>query len=117
MLSHLLDWAHHFFGTDRKTVFRRTMIGLGYLLAILLHAMSNFLVSLPDILPGNPRTLGDLFHAPPGSPLQYFALLLFPTLFYVVGGFIVLTTLFLRKENMQEHGRLVQADAFVLEEN
>lgn len=112
----LLDWAQRFFGVSRKTVFRRSMIAVGYTIAVVLHASSNFMVSLPDALPGNPRTVGDLVHSSPGSPLHYVALLLLPTLLYVVGGFVLLTSLFLRKENIKERGRLILADTFVTRE-
>ena len=104
---------HHFFRFPQKTVFRRQMLLLGFILAILLHGFFNFLVTLPDMLPGNPRTLGDLFQAGEGSFLHYIALLLFPSLFYVVGGFWLLTSLFYKEENRKVRGRLVVSDTFV----
>ena len=70
-------------------------------------------MTLQDILPGNPRTLGDLFGSSMGSPLYFISILLIPSLFYVVGGFWLLTTLLLREESRKEHGRLVIADTFV----
>jgi hypothetical protein len=62
-------------------------------------------VTLPDVLPGNPRTLGALFGSSPDSPLHYFSLLLFPSLLYVVGGFWFLTGLFMSRENEKEMPR------------
>jgi hypothetical protein len=100
----ILHYVHGLFGMRRTELFAREMAIVGFVLAALLHAMSNFLVSLPDALPGNPRTVGDLFGSPDGSPLHLIALLLLPTLLYVVGGFFLLTTLFQRKENMRERG-------------
>jgi hypothetical protein len=97
----------------KKAIFRRQMLLTGLLAAILLHAMSNFLVTLPDILPGQPRTVGDLMKLAPGSVFHYVSLLLFPSLLYVVGGFWLLTELFVRKENMKERGHLITTDTFV----
>ncbi|PIP65156.1 hypothetical protein COU77_01015 [Candidatus Peregrinibacteria bacterium CG10_big_fil_rev_8_21_14_0_10_49_16] len=99
-----------------ETVFRSLTMTTGLLCAIILHAAFNFLVTLPDILPGNPRTLGQLFDADPGSPLHMMALLLFPSLFYVCGGFWLLTGLFLRQENQKERGVVRIKEVLVKEE-
>lgn len=112
----LLQEAHDLLGIPRRQLYRRLKILTGFVLAIVLHATSNFLVSLPDVLPGNPRTVGDLLGSGAGSPLNYVALLLFPTLFYVVGGFSVLTWLFNRKRNMKERGHLMDDEVFVTAE-
>jgi RsiW-degrading membrane proteinase PrsW (M82 family) len=101
------------FSISEESVFRTGMVSIGFILATFLHALSNFMVTLPDALPGNPRTLGDLVHSPQGSFLHYVALLLFPALLYVVGGFWLLTALFARQENSKERGRIVTADTFV----
>lgn len=96
-----------------ETLFRRAALVCGLLAAVLLHSVFNFLVTLPDILPGHPRTLGDLFGSPAESPFHWVAMLLFPSLFYVCGGFWLLTGLFLRRENLQEFGHPVQTEVFV----
>ncbi|MFA6039199.1 MAG: PrsW family glutamic-type intramembrane protease [Candidatus Peribacteraceae bacterium] len=110
------DGSHYLVGIQKQFHFRSEMIATGFALAVVLHAVSNFLVTLPDVLPGNPRTFGDLLHSPPGSPLHYVALLLLPSLFYVVGGFWLLTTLFLSKQNMQERGHVISTEMFVMED-
>jgi hypothetical protein len=89
------------------------MLTLGIMIAIFLHALSNFLVTLPDVLPGNPRTFGELLGSPAGSPLHYIALLLIPALVYVVGGFWLLTALFERKENAKERGHVVATEMYI----
>lgn len=96
-----------------ETLFRLGTLTCGLLAAVLLHSVFNFLVTLPDLLPGNPRTIGDIFGSPAGSPFHWIALLLFPSLFYVCGGFWVLTGLFLRRENIQEFGHPVHTEVFV----
>ena len=111
----VLEWAHDLLGMEKRDLFRRMKILTGYTIAIFLHALSNFLVSLPDALPGNPRTVGDLLHSSSGSPLHFVALLLAPTLVYVVGGFTLLTALFQRKENMKEMGHILEEDVGVVE--
>ncbi len=98
----LASFLHRVFQIDRTTVFRTQMLLISLPLATFLHALSNFLVSLPETLPGNPRTLGDLLGSAPSSPLHYIAILLLPSLLYVVGGFWLLTTLFGRLENEAE---------------
>lgn len=99
-----------------KAIFRTQMFLTGLCIATVLHGFFNFIVTLPDLLPGHPQTLGDILGAAPGSFLHSIAFLLVPSLFYVVGGFWVLTTLFTRKECAKERGVLVLADTFVREE-
>lgn len=104
---------HRVLNQPEKNFYRNEKMILGLVASITLHGMFNFLVTLPDLLPGHPRTLGDLFGAAPGSPLHMVALLVIPSLFYVVGGFWILSVLFYRKENMKERGVLVETDTFV----
>lgn len=107
----ILQWCHDILGISKRGLYRRMKILTGFTIAIFLHGLSNFLVSLPESLPGNPRTVGDLINSSPGSPLNFIALLLVPTLLYVVGGFVLLTALFQKKENMKERGRLLEQEA------
>ena len=104
---------HKLFNQPEKNFYRNEKMAIGLTASILLHGMFNFLVTLPDLLPGHPRTLGDLFGSAVGSPMHYVALLVIPSLFYVVGGFWVLSVLFYKKENMKERGVLVSTDTFV----
>ena len=104
---------HRVLRQPEANFYRNEKLIIGFSLSFLLHGMFNFLVTLPDLLPGNPRTLGDLLGSAPGSPMHYVALLVIPSLFYVVGGFWVLSVLFYRKENMKERGVLVETDTFV----
>ncbi len=112
----IFEWIHDVLGIPKRDLYRRMKILTGFAIAIFLHALSDFLVSLPDALPGNPRTVGDLLHSSPGSPFNFVALLLLPTLLYVVGGFSLLTYLFQRKENMKERGHLVEMEEMIGEE-
>lgn len=105
-----------FLRLPEKAVFRAQMLLTGLVLATVLHGLFNFTVTLPDLLPTHPKTLGDLAGAAPGSFLHSIAFLLVPSLFYVVGGFWVLTTLFARKANEKERGVLMVTDTFVREE-
>lgn len=106
-----IAWA--FLRLPEKPVFRRQMMLTGFSIAVVLHGLFNFMVSLPDLLPGNPRTLGELFGQPSGSYLHMVSLILIPSLFYVLGGFWILSTLLFRNENNKEHGQLVVTDTFV----
>ena len=98
-----------------KAIFRVQMLITGLALATVLHGLFNFTVTLPDLLPSHPRTIGDLLGSPEGSFFHSIAFLLIPSLFYVVGGFWVLTSLFARRESAKERGLPVVTDAFVHE--
>jgi len=106
-----IAWA--FLRIPEKAVFRRQMVITGFLIAVVLHGLFNFMVSLPDLLPGNPRTLGELFGLDSGSYLHLVSLILIPSLFYVLGGFWILSTLLFRNENNKVHGQLVITDTFL----
>ncbi len=101
--SPIAAFVHRFFGLPEEGIFKTQALLTGFLLAIACHGMFNFLVTLPDILPGNPKSLGDVFgwHLP---LLQKVPFLLVPSLLYVVGGFWLLSGLFLKAENMRERG-------------
>jgi RsiW-degrading membrane proteinase PrsW (M82 family) len=112
-IHHIAALFHWILRFPEKAVYRKEMILTGLIAAVVLHGMFNFMVTLPDILPGNPRTLGDLFQADPSSPMHFVALLIIPSMFYVVGGFWLLSVLFYRKDCMKERGCLVRMDTFV----
>ena len=112
----ITEGFHNLLGYPEKPVFRKQMIIVGLVSAVILHGLFNFLVTFPDILPNRPSTLGQLFGLGAGSPLHYIPLLMIPSLFYVVGGFWLLTDIFYKKENMKERGCLVTTDTFVSEQ-
>lgn len=112
----VLSFVHRILRLPEVSIFRTQMMITGLTLAIVIHGMFNFLVTVPDILPGNPHSLHDLLGA--GSPmfLDAIPLLLIPSLLYVVGGFTLLTYLFQRKENMMERGHIVPSEIFTKEQ-
>lgn len=99
-------WIHRLLRVPEESVFRVNMHVIGITLAVVLHALFNFLVTIPELLPGQPDTLGEIVGPAMPSFLASIPFLLVPSLFYVVGGFWILTSLFLRKENMVELDRL-----------
>lgn len=105
----LTRWIHALMRVPEASVFRVNMLVTGFALAVLLHAAFNFIVTLPELLPGNPDTLGELLPSAPGF-LSRVPFLMVPSLLYVVGGFWFLTSLFLKKENMAELGHLETAE-------
>jgi RsiW-degrading membrane proteinase PrsW (M82 family) len=94
------------------TIFKFLMIVSGIGIGILLHAAFNFMVTLPEVLPTHPHTLGELLGTS-SSLLDAVPLILFPSMLYVVGGFWLLTSLFLRRENMEDRGHPVVTEVFV----
>ncbi|UPA23066.1 PrsW family intramembrane metalloprotease [Candidatus Peribacteria bacterium] len=112
----LIAAIHRVLRLREVSIFRVQMMTTGLVSAIAIHGLFNFLVTVPDILPGNPQSFHDLFG--PSSPLflQNIPLLLLPSLLYVVGGFWLLTHLFLKKENMIERGYVVTREVLVRNE-
>jgi hypothetical protein len=95
-------FLHYILRLPEEEVFQREMALMGMVVAVVLHGVFNFLVTLPSLLPGQPTTIGDLVGANPQSPLHFVAILVIPALFYVVGGFWLLTTLFSSERNIKE---------------
>jgi hypothetical protein len=112
VVAGLLQWLLRL---PEKSMFRIQMILMGLVCATVIHGMFNFLVTLPEILPGRPQTIADLFGLGEDSLLQNISILLVPSLLYVVGGFWLFTELFYRRENMENRGHLVVTDTFVTE--
>ena len=105
----LTRWIHALARVPEESVFRVNMLVIGYVIAVVLHAVFNFIVTIPELLPGNPTSIGQLFSSLPDI-FDRVPLLMAPSLLYVVGGFWFLTSLFLRKENMVELGHLRSPD-------
>lgn len=109
----LLHLLHRALRLREVSVFRVQMLVTGLLSAVLLHGVFNLLVTLPDILPGQPQSVADLIGPSAPSFLGLIPLLLLPALLYVVGGFWLLSTLFMRNENIVERGHVVPQEVFV----
>lgn len=109
----VLGYIHRVLRIRETSIFRTEMILTGLISAILIHGLFNFLVTIPGLLPGNPNTLYELLGT--GSPvfLKKIPLLLIPCLLYVVGGFWLLTHLFLLKDNMKDRGYLLSKNIAV----
>ncbi len=103
---------HRLLRLEEVSVYRVQMLATGLITAILLHGFFNFLVTIPEILPGNPQSVADLIKGSPAF-LDAVPLLLLPALLYVVGGFWLLTTLFLRKANIMERGQPIMKQILV----
>lgn len=86
----------------RIAVFRTMSVTCALLFGVSSHALANFLVTMPDALPGNPRTMGDLLGSSSDSILHSVSLVIIPSLLYVVGGYLLLTWLLEWKENRAE---------------
>jgi len=113
-LHPVLFTLHRMLGIKTETIYARTQLTIGLLLAIALHGAFDFIITLPTLLPGNPQTLGALL-APDssGGVLHSLSITLLPSLFYIVGGFWLLTTLFTKTEDMKDFGRVVITQSIV----
>jgi hypothetical protein len=115
-LFRILNGLHRLLRLPEVSLFRVQMLATGLIAAIGLHGLFNFLVTLPEMLPGNPQSIADIIGPSAPSFLSAIPFLLIPALFYVVGGFWLLTVLFARKASMQERGHLVTREVWVAEE-
>jgi hypothetical protein len=97
----------------RVDVFRDQMMFMGLFWAITLHSAFDILVSLPEILPGHPQTVGQIFGV--GGVLNSISLIMLPALTYVVGGWFLLMHLFKRKAGLKEYGYKLREEVFVKE--
>lgn len=104
---------HRMLNLRTEAVYARTQMALGLFFAIVLHGLFDFIVTLPEVLPGNPATVGALLSLPAGSPFHFVSITMVPALLYVVGGFWLLTTLFQREEDMKEFGAVLETQTFV----
>ena len=106
-------FLHRMFAIKTEAVFSRIQIVFGIVAAITLHGIFDFIVTLPEVLPGNPSTVGALLGMPQDAVLSGIGIVLIPALLYVVGGFWLLSYLFERKENIKEYGARVESQSFV----
>ncbi len=109
----VLQWLHRTLRLKAEVIYSRYKIAQGLVAAIVIHGIFDFIVSLPEILPGNPRTIGALLHLAPTSFLQDISLTMVPAIVYVVGGCWLLLYLFARKEDMKEYGAIMESQTFV----
>lgn len=109
----VMNLLHRMLSVRTDAVYARTYIIIGLLLSIILHGIFDFLVTLTEVLPGNPTTVGALLDSSPNSFLHSVSITLFPSLLYVVGGFWLLTYLFEKKEDRKEFGAVVESQSFV----
>ncbi len=109
----VLTTVHDMLNVRTEAIFARTQLILGLFYAIVLHGIFDFTVSLSEVLPGHPATIGALLGQSPDSFLSGIAITLLPSVLYVVGGFWLLTYLFERKEDMKEFGAVVESQTFV----
>src|SRR3989344_3624375 len=106
-----LSILHKVFQVRRARPFQDQMIFRGLLAAIGLHSFFNIVVSLTDILPGHPQTLGALFHY--NGFLAGLSIVALPAMLYVFGGWFLLRFLFERREGLREFGQKIHEEVFV----
>lgn len=108
----IIMWIHRLLALKAENIYARIKIIQGITSAIVLHGCFDFVVSLPDMLPGHPNTVGELIGNT--SPLlSSISITLIPSLLYVIGGLWLLLYLFERQEDMKEFGAIVQTQTLV----
>ena len=108
---HIVLLLHRLTGVSRIELYKEMMMLSGLLWSIGLHSFFDIAVSLPETMPGNPHTVGELLGYT--GPLSGVSLILAPALLYVFGGFALLTHLFHRKEDLKEFGYRLKQEVFV----
>jgi hypothetical protein len=111
----MLEMLHRLLSIDTAHIYATTMMGIGLFLSILLHGIFDFIVTLPEVVPGNPTTIGALLQSPSASTLHAVPLTLLPSLLYVIGGFWLLGFLLERAENMKEFGQTIETEVVLQE--
>ncbi len=109
----IVGWFHSVLAIKPEKIFEREMILKGFAASVGLHAVFDFIVSLPAILPGNPTTVGALMGMPENVVLGNISLILFPAIFYVFGGCWLLVFLLMRDQDKKMYGQKVETQTFV----
>ncbi len=109
----VINWIRKLLDLRTEAVYGRFQMILGIIASIVLHGIFDFTVSLPDVLPGNPTSIGALLGQDTNSFLSGIAITLVPAVLYVVGGLWLLVYLFARKEDMKDFGTVVESQVFV----
>ena len=109
----LLALFQQAFGVRQEKIFAKYQVALGVVAAIVLHGIFDFTVSLPDMLPGNPSTVGQLIGPTAPGFLNGISITLLPSILYVVGGFWLLAWLFQRAEDMKEYGQMIESQTAI----
>ena len=109
----VLDLLHRMLVMRTDMIYARTQVFLGLVVSFVLHGVFDFTVSLAEILPGRPETVGQLLGMPPASALDAVPITLLPAALYIVGGFWLLVYLFERAENLKDYGNIVQQSVTV----
>ncbi|MDD5055869.1 MAG: PrsW family glutamic-type intramembrane protease [Candidatus Peribacteraceae bacterium] len=91
-----------------EQVFATAQLALGLVGSIVVHGLFDFIVTIPEVLPGNPDTVGALLGSAPSSFLHGISLVLLASLLYILGGFWLLTFLFGRTEDAKERGVVLE---------
>ena len=98
-------------GVSRIELYRHAMMSQGLIIAMGMHSLFDIAVGLPEALPGNPHTIGELLNY--AGPFSGVNLILIPALLYVFGGFALLTYLFHKKADLKEFGYRLHQEVFV----
>ncbi len=109
----VMTMIHQALSIRTEAVYARTQLLTGVFCAIVIHGIFDFIVTLPDVLPGRPQTVGAVLGLAPSSFLHSIGITMLPALLYVVGGFWLLSYLFMKKEDMKEYGAVVESQSFV----
>lgn len=109
----IMESLHRMLALPTEKIYASTQVIIGLVVSFILHGLFDFLVSLSEILPGNPQTLGQLLGASPSSALALIPLPILPAALYVVGGSWLIVWLFERAENLREFGHIVRAEVSV----
>jgi RsiW-degrading membrane proteinase PrsW (M82 family) len=94
-------------------VFATIQLALGLVASIAVHGLFDFTVTLPEVLPGKPDTLGALLGVAQSSFLRSISLVMLASLLYILGGFWLLVYLFGRTEDVKVRGVLLQKTVVV----
>lgn len=104
---------HEWLDIPIERVYSNLMLSLGIASSIILHGIFDFVVSVQDIIPGKPSTLGELLFPGGQTFLHSIPITLLPALLYTVGGVWLLSVLLERQEDMKDFGAKAHVEAYI----
>jgi RsiW-degrading membrane proteinase PrsW (M82 family) len=112
----LVAFLHKTLRIRRVVIFKHVSMLQGLVLSMGAHSMFDTMVSLPEVLPGNPQTIGAMLGMSSG-PLNMINVVMLAAFIYVFGGWVLLRYLFKKRKDVKEYGQVLNQEVFVPAQN
>ena len=109
---HLVSFIHKTLRVRRVLVFKHVAMMQGLVISMGAHSLFDTMVSLPEVLPGRPQTIGAMLGMSSG-PLNMINIVMLAAFIYVFGGWVLLRYLFKKRRDVKEYGQVLNQEVFV----